>query len=240
MIPQNLPSDTPQPTAVDSPTWANDSVCASPDLPAYAELYSLSNFSFLRAASFPEELVEQAHELGYSALALCDECSLSGIVRAHVAAKQRGLKLLIGSVLELRVATPQAAESRHAEFSESISDLRLVLLARTRRGYGQLSHLISCARRAAAKGGYWVDRQMVEDNLPEECFALWLPHPANAAERHACQAAWLQRIFGTNLRLGVQLHLQGDDRGELRRMTQLGNRFGITLCAAVQDRKSVV
>ena len=98
MIPQNLPSDTPQPTAVDSPTWANDSVCASPDLPAYAELYSLSNFSFLRAASFPEELVEQAHELGYSALALCDECSLSGIVRAHVAAKQRGLKLLIGSV----------------------------------------------------------------------------------------------------------------------------------------------
>ena len=232
MIPQNLPSDTPQPTAVDSPTWANDSVCASPDLPAYAELYSLSNFSFLRAASFPEELVEQAHELGYSALALCDECSLSGIVRAHVAAKQRGLKLLIGSVLELRVATPQAAESRHAEFSESISDLRLVLLARTRRGYGQLSHLISCARRAAAKGGYWVDRQMVEDNLPEECFALWLPHSANAAERHACQAAWLQRIFGTNLRLGVQLHLQGDDRGELRRMTQLGNRFGITLCAA--------
>ena len=232
MIPQNLPSDTPQPTAVESPTWANDSVCASPDLPAYAELYSLSNFSFLRAASFPEELVEQAHELGYSALALCDECSLSGIVRAHVAAKQRGLKLLIGSVLELRVATPQAAESRHAEFSESISDLRLVLLARTRRGYGQLSHLISCARRAAAKGGYWVDRQMVEDNLPEECFALWLPHSANAAERHACQAAWLQRIFGTNLRLGVQLHLQGDDRGELRRMTQLGNRFGITLCAA--------
>ena len=232
MIPQNLPSDTPQPTAVESPTWANDSVCASPDLPAYAELYSLSNFSFLRAASFPEELVEQAHELGYSALALCDECSLSGIVRAHVAAKQRGLKLLIGSVLELRVATPQTAGSRRAESSESISDLRLVLLARTRRGYGQLSHLISCARRAAAKGGYWVDRQMVEDNLPEECFALWLPHWANAAERHACQAAWLQRIFGTNLRLAVQLHLQGDDRGELRRLTQLGNRFGITLCAA--------
>ena len=232
MIPQNLPSDTPQPTAVESPTWANDSVCASPDLPAYAELYSLSNFSFLRAASFPEELVEQAHELGYSALALCDECSLSGIVRAHVAAKQRGLKLLIGSVLELRVATPQTAGSRRAKSSESISDLRLVLLARTRRGYGQLSHLISCARRAAAKGGYWVDRQMVEDNLPEECFALWLPHWADAAERHACQAAWLQRIFGTNLRLAVQLHLQGDDRGELRRLTQLGNRFGITLCAA--------
>ncbi|MDB2601964.1 error-prone DNA polymerase [Gammaproteobacteria bacterium] len=240
MIPKNLPSDTPQPTVVASPAWAEDSVpaisdlspCLTPHFPPYAELYSLSNFSFLRAASFPEELVEQAHELGYSALALCDECSLSGIVRAHVAAKQRGLKLLIGSVLGLRVATPRAAESRRAEFPESIPDLRVVLLARTRRGYGQLSHLISCARRAAAKGGYWVDRQIVEDNLPEECFALWLPHSADAAERHACQAAWLQRIFGTNLRLGVQLHLQGDDRGELQRMTQLGNRFGITLCAA--------
>ena len=76
MIPQNLPSDIPQPTAVESPTGAKDSASASPDLLAYAELYSLSNFSFLRAASFPEELVEQAHELGYSALALCDDCLL--------------------------------------------------------------------------------------------------------------------------------------------------------------------
>ena len=119
MIPQNLPSDTPQPTAVDSPTWANDSVCASPDLPAYAELYSLSNFSFLRAASFPEELVEQAHELGYSALALCDECSLSGIVRAHVAAKQRGLKLLIGSVSRAKGGDSlERANHASAEFTE--------------------------------------------------------------------------------------------------------------------------
>ena len=85
MIPKNLPSETPQPTVVASPAWAEDSVpaisdlspCLTPHFPPYAELYSLSNFSFLRAASFPEELVEQAHELGYSALALCDECSLS-------------------------------------------------------------------------------------------------------------------------------------------------------------------
>ena len=66
MIPKTLPLHTPKSDTPESPALA--------ELPAYAELYSLSNFSFLRAASYPEELVEQAHALGYSALALCDEC----------------------------------------------------------------------------------------------------------------------------------------------------------------------
>ena len=63
-------------------------------LPDYAELHCLSNFSFLRGASHAEELVARAKELGYSALAITDECSFAGIVRAHVAAKQAGIKLL--------------------------------------------------------------------------------------------------------------------------------------------------
>ena len=53
----------------------------------YAELHCLSNFSFLRGASHPEELVERAVALGYAALALTDECSIAGLVRAHVAAE---------------------------------------------------------------------------------------------------------------------------------------------------------
>ena len=65
--------------------------------PAYAELHCLSNFSFLEGASHPEELVRQAAALGYSALAVTDECSLAGVVRAHVAARAVGLKLIIGS-----------------------------------------------------------------------------------------------------------------------------------------------
>ena len=64
---------------------------------AYAELHCLSNFTFLRGASHAEELVARAHELGYAALAITDECSLAGIVRAHVAAKECGLKLIVGS-----------------------------------------------------------------------------------------------------------------------------------------------
>jgi error-prone DNA polymerase len=71
-------------------------------LPLYAELHCCTNFSFLRGASHPEELVERAHALGYSALAITDECSLAGVVRAHVAAKECGLKIIIGAEFALR------------------------------------------------------------------------------------------------------------------------------------------
>ena len=82
----------------------------------YAELHCLSNFSFLRGASHPEELVERAAKLGYAALAITDECSVAGVVRAHVAARERGLKLIIGSEFRLE------------------DGLRCVLLARDRAG----------------------------------------------------------------------------------------------------------
>ena len=199
--------------------------CSSPPQPAYAELHSRSNFSFQRAASFPEELVTRAHELGYSALALCDECSLSGVVRAHVAAKPLGLKLLIGS--QLRV-------SRRPETKDSAAEgqVDLVLLARSRLGYGQLSHLISCARRAAPKGSYRLDRALLEEHLPTECSVLWRPDLAQAEEYLMEQATWLQRIFGSGVRLSVQLHLRGDDRGKLARLREFGARVGMRLCAS--------
>ena len=72
-------------------------------LPPYAELHCCSNFSFLRGASHPEELVERAQALGYSALAITDQASLAGIVRAHKAASERGLPLIVGA--EFRLAT---------------------------------------------------------------------------------------------------------------------------------------
>ncbi|TMG86056.1 MAG: PHP domain-containing protein, partial [Betaproteobacteria bacterium] len=67
----------------------------------YAELHCISNFTFLRGASHPEELVLRAQELGYAALAITDECSLAGVVRAHVEAKQSKLTLIIGSEFRL-------------------------------------------------------------------------------------------------------------------------------------------
>ena len=77
-------------------------------LPAYAELHCLSNFTFLRGASHPEELVERAQALGYAALALTDECSIAGIVRAHLAAQAAGLPLVVGSEFTLADGTKLA------------------------------------------------------------------------------------------------------------------------------------
>jgi error-prone DNA polymerase len=105
-------------------------------LPVYAELHCLSNFSFLRGASHPEELVERASALGYSALAITDECSVAGVVRAHVAAKKLGLKLIVGTELTLT------------------NGLTLVLLATDRASYGRLCALITRGRMRTAKGAY--------------------------------------------------------------------------------------
>ena len=100
-------------------------------LPACAELDALSNFTFLRGASHPEELVAQASALGYRALAIVDECSVSGAVRAHLAAKEHGLHLVIGS--QFAIADCSSIE-------------RVLLLACNREGYGNLCELISLAR----------------------------------------------------------------------------------------------
>ena len=129
-------------------------------LPPYAELHCLSNFTFLRGASHPHELIEQADALGYRALAITDECSVAGVVRAHMAAKRRQLKLIIG-----------------AEFRLSCG-LKFVALAIDRQGYGQLCRLITRGRRAAVKGHYTHTREDLQALGPEQCFILWLPAAA--------------------------------------------------------------
>ena len=106
----------------------------------YAELHCLSNFSFLRGASHPAELVQTAAELGYAGLALTDECSVAGIVRAHAAAKDLPLKLVIGSEIAC------------------VDGLKVVVLAEDRRAYSALCALISQARRAEVKGEYCIGR----------------------------------------------------------------------------------
>jgi error-prone DNA polymerase len=100
----------------------------------YAELHCRTNFSFIEGASHADELVSRAIELGYSALAITDRHSLAGVVRAHAAAKDSDLKLLIGAELVPTDATP------------------IVLLATDRAAYGRLARLITLGRRRAPKG----------------------------------------------------------------------------------------
>ena len=125
-------------------------------LPDYAELHCLTNFSFLRGASHPEELAARAAKLGYSALAVTDECSLAGVVRAHVAAKEQGLKLIVGA--EFRLADGP----------------KLVLLATDREAYGNLSQLITTARRRSRKGSYRLDWDDLATSVPG-CLILLIP-----------------------------------------------------------------
>ena len=134
-------------------------------LPAYAELHCLTNFSFLRGASHPEELVERAAALGYAALAITDECSVAGVVRAHVAAKE---------------ARPEAASS--APRCSSQDGPKLVLLATDRTGYGKLSELITKGDAAPKKGSYRLTRDDLDGGL-RECLALLVPSSSSDRRR---------------------------------------------------------
>src|SRR6202451_715874 len=166
-----------------------------PDMPAYAELHALSNFSFLRGASHPAELITQAHALGYRALALTDECSLGGVVRAHEALRDlhdAHFKLIIG-----------------AEF-RACCGLKLVLLAPSQRAYGQICQLITLGRRRSKKGEYRLARADFESGL-EDCLALWIGAPDATAQ----QATWLREFFPARGWLAVELHRAADDAGRL-------------------------
>jgi error-prone DNA polymerase len=178
-------------------------------LPAYAELHCLSNFSFLRAASHPEELVERAHALGYAALALTDECSLAGVVRAHRAARRHEFQLIVG-----------------AEFTLT-DGARLVLLAPEREAYGDLSELITHARRTAPKGAYRLTRAEVARRA-QRCLALWLPNEALQIET----ARWIADTFPGRGWIAVELLLNGHDNARLSELAELGRRTGLPLAAA--------
>src|SRR5690349_5307575 len=184
-----------------------------PRLPAYAELHCLSNFSFLRGASHPYELVEKAHELGYRALAITDECSVAGVVRAHEAIKKlppdTAPKLIIGSEIQLE------------------DGLKLVLLAADREGYGNLCSLITLGRRRADKGSYRLARQDLAAGLPG-CLVLLVPGTVPNLE----QARFVAGCFPGRAWIAVELLCGPNDRRWLVRLQQLSKQSELPLVAA--------
>ena len=179
-------------------------------LPEYAELHCLSNFSFLRGASQPEELAARAAALGYAALALTDECSLAGIVRAHVAAKEKGFKLVVGSEFLLQ------------------DGLKLVLLAPDRRAYGALAALITTARRRARKGAYSLSRGDLEVHSEDGLLLLWVPGERSSLD----DALWIRERFPGGSWLAAELHCGPNDSGKLRRLDAISRHSGLPLVAA--------
>jgi error-prone DNA polymerase len=204
----------------------------------YAELHSLSNFSFLRGASQPEELVAQAKALNYSALALTDECSLAGVVRAHVAAKEHGLPLIIGTELKCldecggSKPEPTPAGRPQGEGQDGPSQLKLVVLATDRASYGAMSRLISKARRATRKGCYALARADLEDALAG-CLIIWLPRADKAAwQAQEEEGRWLQERFAGRLWIGVELTTCGHDTRRLQLLEALGKKLELPCVAA--------
>ena len=194
---------------------ANDDVQHEDMLPAYAELHCLSDFSFLRGAASAEELFTRAHQCGYEALAITDECSLAGIVRGLEASRATGVPLIVGSEFVLECG------------------LKLVLLVENQSGYVRLCELITTGRRAAGKGSYRLARQDVERVLGAASgeglglFALWVP----GAQPDASQAVWMQQVFVQRTWLAVHLHRERDDAARLAQLLALATQLGIEALA---------
>ncbi len=187
-----------------------------PRLPAYAELHCLSNFSFLRGASAAEDLVARASALGYHALAITDECSLAGVVRAHVDAKEFGLKLLIGAEFRVEASTP----------------FRMVVLATNRNGYGNLTETITRLRMSSEKGTYRLEWTDLWPGWLDDCLVLYVPDRAASAETLYAQANWFDHHFERRAWLAVELVHALDDAAWLARLRETSRLAGLPLVAA--------
>jgi error-prone DNA polymerase len=178
----------------------------------YAELHALSAFSFQRGASLPEELVGRALDLGYSGLALTDECSMAGVVRAWQEARVR-------EALHWPLITG-------AEFTLHDGP-RLVLLSESQRGYAAICAAITQGRRAASKGNYRLGRADFDAGTPDSC-ALWIPRAATDEE----ELVWLRERYRGRLWIAAELHRDGHDRVKLERLSRLSHRYCVPLVAA--------
>jgi error-prone DNA polymerase len=188
-------------------------------LPHYAELHCLTNFTFLRGASHPEELVERAHAKGYSAIAITDECSVAGVVRAHSAAKicneerakqkKPKLKLIIGTEVKIE------------------NGPKLVVLATDRQGYGAMCALITRGRMRTPKGTYRLEAADLDDGLPG-CLVLLVP----GGEPDVEHADFVARRFAGRAWIAVELVFGPHDAAHLNRLREISHTSGLPLVAA--------
>lgn len=179
----------------------------------YAELHCLTAFSFQRGASLPRELVAGAFRQGYAAMAITDECSMAGIVRAYDQVKKgadyAGFKLIYGSEIQLQDGP------------------KLVLLAQSQCGYAGICEVITRARSSAEKGEYRLQRADLAEPVDEVC-VLWIP--GNKPELEAL--VWAAERYRGRLWIAAELHRSADDAAHLARLRELSHRHGIPLVAA--------
>jgi error-prone DNA polymerase len=195
-------------------------------LPDYVELQCFTHFSFLRGASAPEQLVARANQLSYKALAITDECSLAGVVRAHVTAKELGLPLLIGTQLEV---TPE----------DGSAPFRLIIIAMNRNGYGNLSELITVGRMRAEKGQYLIRPRDIATPVGDlvhlrglpDCQFILVPKYCGTYEEIERQAAWLVQCVPGRARIALTLHHRNKDAVHRQLVQDLSDEFSLPVVA---------
>ncbi|HYG78586.1 MAG TPA: error-prone DNA polymerase [Planctomycetota bacterium] len=171
----------------------------------YAELHCKTNFSFLEGASFADELVQTAASLNLSALAITDRNSLCGVVRAHMAAKEAKLKLLIGAEIAPVDGPP------------------ILLYAKDRAGYGRLSRLITTGRRRSEKGECSI--QMTD--IAAHAGGLYGVALCKSDARD--HLSFYKEAFGTHLYLAAEAHLRNDDKRKIAGLQSLSEQTGVPL-----------
>lgn len=174
----------------------------------YAELHCLSHFSFGRGASSARECFAQARKNGYTALAITDECSLAGAVRALEASRESGLSLIVGTEIRL------------------VDGLKLVLLAENQTGYTAISQLITQGRRRSEKGEYSLTREDLLSGLPGT-LVLWVPDQTPTCH----DGEWLRQLFPERLWIAVELHRSPNDEARLQQLLAVSKKLAIPAVA---------
>jgi error-prone DNA polymerase len=184
---------------------------------SYTELHITSNFSFLRGGSHPEELVEQAALLGYTEIAVTDHNTLAGIVRAHVAAKAKGIRIIPACRLEL------------------LDGPGLLAYPTTKQAYGGLSALLSLGNLRTEKGKCELYKADVYAHAAGIKFIAIPPDSLNEQfnfdPSFGMALSQYREAFGLALYLGASRSYTGDDAKKLHRLSQLASRLDIPMVA---------
>ena len=189
---------------------------------AYAELQVTSNYSFLRGASHPAELIARAAELGHKAIALTDRNTLAGVVRAHVAAREENIRLIPGARLDLTTEQPWEDEHSGASF---------LCLPTDRAAYGRLSNLLTLGKRRAPKGQCLITR---EDVLQQARGQILIALPPNNAYEEKTFTAMLSDFVAASeapCYLAAHYLYRGDDARRLVHLEAIARQCGAPLVA---------
>ncbi len=183
----------------------------------YAHLHTITNFTFLTGASHPPEYIYRAVELGYSALAITDECSLAGIVKAYNAIKELTelditFKLIVGSRFQLS------------------NGMQLIAIAPTRQAYAELSGFITLARRRAPKGEYEAHFEDLRFRL-QNCLIIWVGQANADIENPLSLLQSLQQGFPDRLWFGVNHQLRGGEQQAFQQWYPQAQALGVPLVA---------